>query len=89
MNGWQRLSLLPVGEEELRLSMTTPQKDAADFVIKTLTQRRRETADKLVNSLARRFSLDAESAGDVIWRLIDEHKVRVTEEAQLALDDAG
>jgi redox-regulated HSP33 family molecular chaperone len=69
--------------------MARPQEDAADFVIKTLRQRRKETADKLVNSLERQFSLDAESAGDVIWRLIDEHRVRVTEEAQLALDDAG
>lgn len=63
-------------------------REAADLVLATLAGGRQDPKS-LVALLKRQFaSLDEESAAEVLWSLIETHRVRVTEDSRLEVGEA-
>jgi len=63
--------------------------DPAEYVLAILRKKGREDPQALVGSLLERFpQLGEERAGEIIWMLLDAHKLRLTEEAELEASDA-
>jgi hypothetical protein len=61
----------------------------AVYVLDFLRRKGRQSAPAVVAALLQKFKdLDEETAGDIVWKLIDSHKIRVTDEADLEANDA-